>query len=81
MAFAISLMSSSEGFGGGMRDQNVTAKRCIELEQSFLLNQPSRECPDHAVCIHSASLRIMLFLTGDSTNDDSVTSMRRNSNN
>lgn len=64
-----------------MRDQDVTTKRCIELEKPFLLNQPSRECPDHAVRIHSASLRIMLFSTGDSTNDDSVTSIGWNSNN
>ncbi|WP_175002362.1 hypothetical protein [Burkholderia lata] len=61
-------------------NQSMTAKPGIKLEKQFLPSQPFRNCFDHAVRIHGASLRMMLFLIVDSTNDDSVASIGRNSN-
>ncbi|WP_133059144.1 hypothetical protein [Burkholderia puraquae] len=59
----------------------MTAKPGIELEKRLLPSRPFRNDFDHAVRIHGASLRVMLLLIGDSTNDDSVKSIGRNSNN
>lgn len=56
-------------------NRSTIAKPGIERDKRCLPSRPFRNCFHHAVRIHGASLRMMLFLTGDSTNDDSVTSI------
>lgn len=65
--------------GPAVANRSTIARPEIERDKRRLPSRPFRNCVHHAVRIHGASLRMMLFLTGDSTNDGSVTSIGRDS--